>query len=872
MTKEQKEFNQPPTWADKFLEWYCSPDLIDEIQGDLHEAFHQNIEIEGLTRAKLTFIKDVILFFRPSSFKANTNSNIKLEKHSKIYPTMFSYYLKIAIRNFRKYKVFSSINVIGLTLGLAFTLIIALWVLDELKHNRTIPNVENIYQVMANLYWSGDTPSTSYNTPGPLEEVLESQFPEIEHVAKTQEMEELFTANEETFKEMGMYVSPDFLEIFQFPVIKSTNPRPKIEKGSIIITKEMARRLFGDTDVVGENVQLNQKENLTITAVLEDIPTQSTIKFNWLMPFEVYAKDRGWVKTWGNFSFSTYIQLDANTDRKRLEEKFMAIKQIKDHNATLFLHPYKNLYLYSKFENGKIAGGRIEYLRLFSTIAFLVLLLACINFVNLSTARATQRAREIGVRKVVGARKTSLFNLFMIESFFITFLAIVLAILLSHFLLPTFNLVFGKELVINYLDPYFCLGVLTLTIVTSFLAGSYPALFLASFQPVKVLKGELFSGKTRRVWLRKSLVIFQFVLSFVLISGVLVINRQIQYIKNKNLGIDRNDIFEVDIDAFETGDYRKSLATFRQELLASSAIKSVTATGGNPMNITGASGDFSWPGKDANAKVVISPINVGNDFIKTMGIKLLKGRDFRTFPADSANYIINESAAKLMGMEDPIGQEASFWLGKGQIIGLIEDYHLKSLHEAITPQILVYEPANTWLALIKATDGKTAEAIAHTEKVFKSIDPSYPFAYKFLDESFERQYQSETVTGKLANWFAIVAIFISCLGLFGLVMYTTERRTKEIGIRKVLGASVSHIFGILSTSFLKLVLIAIFIALPIAWFIVRNWLNNFAYHIDLQVGLFVLAAGLAIGFAFLTVCFQSVKAALANPVESLRDE
>ena len=868
----QEETYVPPKWADKFLSWYCSPELIDEIQGDLHEVFHKNVKQKGLSYAQMIFIKDTLLFFRPSSFERRTNITPAPKKQPKIYLAMLQYYLKIASRNFLKYKVFSLINVVGLTLGLTFTMLISLWVIDELSYNQSLPNKEHIYKVMSNLYWSGDTPATSNTTPGPLEDYIKETIPEVQRVSKMQNTEELFTINEETFKKRGMYVSSSFLDLFQFPVIHPLGSIPSIKLGEIILTETMAIELFGSTDILGEVVQLNQKENLTIVAILKDIPAQSTLQFDWLASFEVFAKDRDWVKTWGNFSFPTYVQLAPSTDQENLLAKLNAIPQIKEHRASLFLHPLEDVYLYSKFENGKVAGGRIEYIHLFGTIALLILLLACINFINLSTARASQRAREIGIRKVVGAQKGSLVNLFMVESLLTTLLSVSMALVITSLLLPTFNTLFDKELFLDYTAPMLWVGIIGLCLITSFISGSYPALFLSSLKPINVLKGKIYLGKNHSAWLRKSLVVFQFILSFVLISGVLAISQQIDFIKDKNLGLDRNNIIEIELTGIGSGDYTTKLETFRQELLASSSIQLMTTTGGNPIDVQGTSGDFNWPEKDAETNIAISPILVGDHFIETLGIELLNGRDFRSYPADSANYIINESAAKLMGLENPVGHEASFWLGSGQIIGVIEDYHLKSLHETITPQILVYEPGNTWMALIKATEGETEEAIAHIENTYKSISPGFPFSYQFIDEAFERQYRSETVTGKLANWFAGAAIFISCLGLLGLVIYTTERRTKEIGIRKVLGASVSQIFGLLSSSFLKLVAIAVLIASPIAWVVVKNWLDNFAYHIDLQIGLFIFAAILATGFAFLTLCVQSVKTALANPINSLREE
>lgn len=782
---------------------------------------------------------------------------------------MFLNYFKVAFRNLMKHKVFTGINIIGLTLGLTFTLLISLWVKEELSYNRFHANGDHLYKVMCNLYWSGDEPTTSTNSPGPLAPKLEEEFPEVVRAVKTTySNDELFTVGKIIGKESGFYASPGFFELFTFPLLAGDAGSALSEPNSIVISEDLANKYFHTADAVGKTIRMNQDEEVTVSGVAREIPSNSTIRFSWIRPFSVFEKGKDWAKTWGNISFDTYVQLADGADPEAVDKKMAAIEQLKEHKAEPFLYPFGDTYLYSRFTNGKQDGGRIDHLRLFSAIAGFVLLLACINFINLATARAGQRARETGIRKVVGANRGVLVGHFIAEAVLTTALATGFAVVLAEFALSGFNQLFDKTLRMDYGSPYFWGGALGLCLFTGLLAGIYPAIFLSAFKPVRVLKGEVFKAGKGSNMLRKGLVVFQFTLSIALIIGVIVVNQQVHYVKNKNLGIDRKDMIYVIME----GALGEKQELFRQELLKSSAIQAATLTGDDPLNIESSSGDLTWPGKDPNRSTSVSPMFVGNDFIKTMGIELLAGRDFKSFPADSANYIVNETAVSMMGLENPVGTEVEFWMGKGQIIGVVKDYHLKSLHEAITPMVLAYYPGNTYLACIKPAAGKTDEAIDQIGAVFKDLNPGYPFDYIFADDQFAKQYKAETLTGKLANWFAGIAVVISCLGLLGLVIYAAERRTKEIGIRKVIGASVGSIVGLLSKEFIGLVAVAVVIASPLAWWAMHNWLQGFAYRINISWWVFALAGLAALLIAFATVSFQSIKAALANPIRSLRNE
>jgi ABC-type antimicrobial peptide transport system permease subunit len=535
--------------------------------------------------------------------------------------------------------------------------------------------------------------------------------------------------------------------------------------------------------------------------------------------------------------------------------------------TTTFLFPYQDYYLHSKFTNGKPDGGRIEYVRLFTIVAIFLMVIACINFMNLATARSAKRAKEVGIRKVVGAERSYLVGQFVGEAVLMALMSIVIAVLLTQLLLPAFNTLTEKHIAIQYGNPVYWLTLLGLALLTGVVAGSYPALFLSSLQPVKVLKGSL-RFKAGAVFLRQGLVVFQFALSLLLIIGTLIAGRQVDFIRTKNLGLDRENVVYMSLE----GDLPKRFESFRAELLRSPGIQSVSSSGNDPMAIGNSTIGVEWKGKAENDKTLFTQMTVSYDFLKTMKIKLLNGREFsKSIVTDSTNYIVNEEAARRMGMKEPVGQDLKFWGKSGKIVGLIKNFHLNSLRVAIEPLILRLDSTNYTL-LVRTYPGQTERALKSMERLAKQFNPAYPFAYRFADESFREQYKSETLVGKLANYFAVIAIFIACLGLFGLAMFTAEQRTKEIGVRKVLGASVPSIVALLSKDFLKLVLIAIIIASPLAWWAMHNWLSDFAYRVDIEWWVFALAGLVAVAIAQLTVSFQSIKAALMDPVKSLRSE
>ncbi|MEZ0541385.1 ABC transporter permease [Fibrella arboris] len=790
---------------------------------------------------------------------------------------MFRNYIKIAWRNIAKSKTFSFINVLGLALGMTCSLLILLWVNDERSINKFHVNGPRLYQVFENQKWTGNEVSTTTATPGPLAPALKAEIPEIDKTVKiTWEEEHLLTVGSTAYKEKGRYASPDLFQLFTFP-LSAGNPKTAITGAtSIVISEKAALKFFGTTSVLGRVIKLDNKENRQITGVMRDIPETSTLKFDFVLPLGPYETKNEWLNKWDNNGIRTFALLHSTANLDRVNAKILnMVQQHKKEVTTIttFLFPFEDTYLYSKFTNGQRDGGRIEYVRLFTIVAIFILVIACINFMNLATARSAKRAKEVGIRKVVGAERMYLIGQFVGEAALTAGMALVFAVVLVQLLLPAFNRLTEKQITIHYADPLYWLTLLGLALVTGIVSGSYPALFLSSLQPVHILKGTGPSSRLRfnagAVLFRQGLVVFQFALSLLLIIGTLIAGRQVDFIRTKNLGLDRENVVYMPLE----GDLPKQYESFKQALLQSPGIQDVSASGSDPMDIGNSTIAVEWTGKDPADKTLFTQMPVSYDFVNTMKIKLLDGRDFsKSIVTDSTNYLINEEAARRMGMKSPVGQYLKFWAKPGKIIGLIKNFHLNSLRVAIEPLILRLDTTYNNTLLVRTRPGQTDKALASMRQLTKKYNPAYPFDYQFADDSFEKQYKSETLIGKLANYFAILAIFIACLGLFGLAMFTAEQRTKEIGVRKVLGASVPNIVALLSKDFLRLVLIAILLASPVAWYAMSQWLLDFKYRIEIDWRVFALAGTLAIAIALLTVSFQSIKAALMDPVKSLRSE
>jgi len=790
---------------------------------------------------------------------------------------MLRNYFKIAWRNLVKNKTFSFINILGLSLGMGCSLVILLWVQDEVGMDRFHQADRRLYRVMENQHYTGAI-NTYPSTPGILAGNLVKDIPEIQ-LASQMLWEEslLFTVGTTFDKEKGRSVQGDFLTMFSFPLVKGDTKTALKRPDGLVISQKMADKYFKGQDPIGKTVRIENKDDVIVTGVLSEIPEESSLKFDYLISYDRWLKTNEWAKDWGNNGPRCYVMLapNASIDKVNAKLKNYIKTKNKDSNVEIFLQNYGESYLYSNWDSGQQNGGRIEYVKIFSFVAIFILVIACINFMNLATARSVKRAKEVGVRKVVGANRGSLMGQFIGESMLITVLSLLLSVVLVFLLLPVFNSLTEKHLSLNFANPAFVLLLVGLTLLTGLLAGSYPALFMSSLNPVVVLKGVL-RFKSSATYFRKGLVVFQFGLSIMLILGMIVVYRQLEYIQTKNLGYDRENLIYMPLE----GDLQKNFPAFRQELEKQPGVKSVTCSQSDPLEVGSSTQGVRWPGKDTTQLILFSQNAISYRYIQTMGIKLLDGRDFSmAYSTDTSNYIINEAAARKMGYTQPVGKEMTMWDRKGKIVGLMKDFHHNSLHVAIDPLILHLQRGgpngsntNWGNVLVRTEAGQTKAALTTMEAVFKQFNPTFPFKYSFTDQEYANSYKAENTVSKLSNYFAFLAIFISCLGLFGLAAFTAEQRTKEIGIRKVLGASVGSLVGMLSKEFIQLVLISALLALPLAWYFLRNWLEKYPYRISFEWWYFAVAIVAALLIALLTISFQSIRAALMNPVKSLKME
>jgi hypothetical protein len=788
---------------------------------------------------------------------------------------MIKNYFRIAWRNMIRNKAFSIINILGLALGLACSLLIMLWVQDERSVDGFHVHGRQLYQVYERWIHDGRV-DADYYTQGLLADELKRVLPEVQYASSLERSWGFtFQAGNTIIKMNGGSAGADFFRMFSYPLLQGSPETALNAPGAIAISRRMAEAFFGSPEkAIGKPIRLEDRKDLTVSAVFENLPVNSSHQFDFLRTWIDYVNENPWVHNWSNTSPATLVQLRADADPVKVEaaiKDFVYRYRRKDpaNINELALQPYTETYLHSSFKDGRIAGGRIEYVRLFSIVAVFILLIACINFMNLATARSAKRAKEVGVRKVVGAYRSSLILQFTGEALMITAFAVVLALILAAALLPAFNQLTGKQLFLPVLQPAFW-GVLAgLLIITGLVAGSYPALFLSSLQPVRVLKGGLkFSWSAS--FFRKGLVVFQFALSIILMVGMIVIYRQVDYTQTKNLGYNRENLIYVPLE----GNLITKYALFKEQALNIRGVVNISRMKESPTVIGHHIGDAGWEGKDPGLTVTFADAVVGYDFVKTMGLKLKQGRDFsKEFGTDSTNYLINEEALKRTGYADPIGRTMTWGGRRGQIIGVLQDFHINSMYQEIEPLIIRLDESQNWgTILVRVRAGRTREVLAGLEKLCTTLNPKFPFSYEFSDQAYARLYQSEQVVSRLSNTFAALAIFISCLGLFGLATFSAEQRTREIGVRKVMGASAGNIFTLLSVSFLKPVAIAMFVAFPVAWYAMNSWLQHFAYKIDMDWWMFAMAGITAVVIAMMTVSYQSIRTALMNPVKSLKVE
>jgi putative ABC transport system permease protein len=790
---------------------------------------------------------------------------------------MIRNYLKVAWRNLVRNKVHTFINMAGLSVGLACSLLILLWVQNELSMDAFHKNGANLYQVYERQYYDHKV-TGQYYTPGVLAAEMKKVIPEVQYAASATFYEKhTFKVGDKILKLEGGAADADFFKMFSYPLLQGNTQSALSSISDISISKKMAEEFFGSAQsAMGKTIRLDNRKDFIISSVFENVGANSSLKFDYLINWLSFLQDNPWAKEWGNNTPLTYIQLRADANPALVDSKITHLLENLDKDEKkgtftqeLGLQRFDQTYLHGNLNDGKIEGGRIDYVHLFSIVAVFILLIACINFMNLTTARSVKRAKEIGVRKVVGAVRSVLIKQFISESLLLTSLAVIVSLFILVALLPLFNQITQKQIEPPFHDLSFWLKLVLITLITGIVSGSYPALFLSSFNPVKVLKGtlKLDSGTTL---FRKGLVVFQFVLSVILIIGTIIISRQISYIQSINLGYDRENLIYVPIEGNLSSNYQ----VFKNEALKMPGIQMISRASNNPTNIAQSTVGVQWIGKAPNLTISFTNAAIGYDYMRTLKLKMVSGRDFsKDFATDSVGYILNETALKRIGYTDPIGKSFTMWGNKGIIIGIVKDFHFNSLHEQIKPLVLQYgEKWDSGTILVRTMPGKTKEALASLETVAKQLNPNFQFSYTFADDEYSKLYNNEQIVGKLSDVFAFLAIFISCLGLLGLAMFTAEQRLKEIGIRKVLGASVSSLFALLSSEFLVLVIIALVIATPLAWYGMNKWLQAFAYHEPVQWWVFAVSGGMIVLIALATVSFQAIKAALVNPIKSLRSE
>jgi ABC-type antimicrobial peptide transport system permease subunit len=786
---------------------------------------------------------------------------------------MFKNYFKTALRSISRYKTFSIINILGLAIGMAASILIFLWIENEYTFDRYYKNTDRLYQVY-NRYTSNGYTSAWNDTQSPLAAALKKDYPEIEDAVRTINDERWFEVHDEKIKGQGLYVDTGFLSMFEFPLLSGNMRNALNDMHNIVITGSFSKKLFGNKKSLGKIVKIDDSTSFIVSAVLKDLPSNTRFDFEYLLPLSYNESNA----QWGAYTAKTYALLKPNSSLENVNKKikYTAIKyapSLKFLQLTQFLHPASKWHLYSEQNNGNMVDGQIKKIRLFAAIAIFILLIACINFMNLSTARSEKRAKEVGIRKVAGARKASLIFQFITEGLLFSFVAGALAILIVVLVLPAYNKLTSVNLSLNLINWKFWLSLISFILFTGLLAGSYPAFFLSSFSPVNIFKKGTSTGK-KSLSLRNVLVVFQFTIAIVFIISTIVIYKQLKYGEERNNGYDKSRLLYSSLD----GDIGKNYVLIRNELLNSGSAISVTKTM-NPITADSYfSNRFIWAGNRPEDTVKYRGITCADaGFAKTMGVKIIQGRDIDIYkyPTDSNAAVLNEVAVKAMHLQQPVGMNIrSIESGRiMHIVGVVKDFIVGSPYEPVAP-LIIAGPSFWFTTINYRLNGATtvSDNLSAIEKIFRKYNPGYPFKYTFVDEEYAAKFKIEQATNMLYALFATLTIFISCMGLFGLSAYKAETRKKEIGIRKVLGASVDGIILMMSKDFIKLVVVSIVIASPIAWWMMYKWLQSYQYRINVSAWVFVLSGLIALIIALATISFQSIKAAMANPVKSLRTE
>lgn len=783
-----------------------------------------------------------------------------------------------AFRNLRKNKIYTILNIIGLCIGITCAALIFLWVEDETTFNHNFANRDQLYHIMQNEK-SDRGISTEGSAPGPLAEAVKAEIPGIKNSGRLSwAMDELAIAGDKSIKINGIYADPSILSMYTLPFIQGDAQTAFQQEQSVIISESMAKSLFGTDNPMGKMIKMNGNVGYaadgiyTVTGIFKDLPPNCNYHFKWVSPFKVWEKANPWVNLWNNPMAEVIVQLDPSASRVAVDHQLRNYlsKKVDGQTNTLFLWSMHDWHLRANFENGVQTGGTIRYVHLFILIAIATLLIACINFMNLATARSEQRAKEVGVLKVLGAGRGRLVGKFISEAVLLSFLAVLLSIGLLYLLLPAYNNLVNKQLSLHLLEFSHWSSLLGIGLVTGLLAGSYPAFYLSSFNPVNALKGGKITSGGGVTFIRKGLVILQFSASVILITCTVIIYQQVQHIKNRDIGYSMDKLIYMDLQ----GNMKKDFGFLKNKLIATGYVENAATGLHDNLHIYSSGHGITWQGRDPNMDIPIHSNAVSPEYLSTMHMSLLSGRDFYpTFGADSLSLIMNESMAKLMGKEGKVGAILSNGSYHAQVIGIIKDFVYNDIYGSSGPLILFPNLGGaTIMALRFRPTADLSKALAATEAVITAENPGYPFEYHFADEEFDELFAVETLIGKLAGVFAALAVFISCLGLFGLTAYTAERRAKEIGIRKVLGASARGLAGLLSKEFLQLVLISCLIAFPVAWWAMKNWLQGYEYRTTIHWWVFAIAGSLALVLALVTISFKAINTAMASPIKALRSE
>ena len=879
----------PPAWANRFLRSFCKSHLLEEIEGDLFEFYERTHKARGRWTAAFFYWYHVLHFLRPFALKSfNTNSNKR---------TMLRFNLIIAFRNLNKYRFYSMLNISGLAIGLATCIFITLFVLDELSYDKFHPDHERIYRVASDLKFN-DNEFNFPVSPAPMAEAFPKDFPEIEKAGKMRRYGTALIKKGDVYYKQNevYYATQGLLDVFRFPVVYGTLENAISQPNTIVLSHSAARKVFGETDPVGETVQLDDWLTVKVAAVYQDLPRNSHFHPQVLISsIEHDRQDNG---VWLSNNYYTYFKLNENNDEAGLEEKFETVyeryfgPQLQDmvgvsyddliaggSRVHYYLQPVGDIHLKSNLAIEIEANGSMDYVYIFGAIAAFILIIACINFMNLSTARAAVRAKEVGMRKVLGSVRGQLIGQFLTESVLFSFLAGLIALALVVALLPYFNNFTGKQVGYLLWDNLAVWGYLLLAILLiGVMAGLYPAFYLSRYQPTQVLKGSHLAGQ-KASWFRNILVVFQFATSLFLIVGSFTVYNQLKYTQTRDLGFDKERVVVLS----NVANLQGKAQVLKQELMKNPAIRQASITYFYPLSDSRADSPFMpKEGGTLESSVSCQTWSVDFDYVKTFDMKIVQGRDFdRNMPSDSTGILINETAARRFGLENPVGQQIKI-VGEGEfsiegrqewtILGVVKDFHFESLRNGVVPVLLYISKNSADYMALKVQSPNLSQTMAEVEEAWKQISPNIPFEYHFLDQSFEAKYRAESQLGAVFTIFSGLAVFIGCLGLFGLSAYTAERRKKELGIRKVLGASVFGLVKLLFSEFSVLLLVAIAVAVPLAWLAMEAWLNDFAYRMQLGAGSFILASLMVVLIGLLTVSIQSLKAAKSNPVNNLKYE